>query len=154
MKKIILLLCLVSIIDMRAQNIDSKIKETIYQFIFNEKKYNDRLDWKNEAQLNSLIYVQPIYSNIEGINVYFFRVFLKPERTYLLISQKDDTIIIGNKNKNMFEEMKELYDFLICSEEEKLNFLQCISNDLFLIYKNNLQVENSNRIKVNGEYIK
>lgn len=153
MKKIILLLCLVSIIDMRAQNIDSKIKETIYQFIYTENKYNDRLDWKNEAQLNLLIYVKPIYSNIEGIDVYFFRVLLKPERTYLLISQKQDTIVVGKKNKDMFEEMKELYDFLICSKEEKLNFLQCISNDLFFIYQNNLQVENSNRIKVNGEYI-
>lgn len=154
MKKIILLLCLCSIINMRAQNIDSKVKETIYEFIYKENQYNNRLDWKNKEQLDMLIYIEPIHSNIEGIDIYFFRVTLKPLRAYLLISQKNETIVIGEKNKDMFEELKELYDFLLCSEEDKLSFLQCVSNNLFFIYRNNLEVENSNRIKVNGEYIK
>ncbi|MDR0193500.1 MAG: hypothetical protein LBI73_00130 [Myroides sp.] len=153
MKKIILLLCLVSLIDMKAQNIDSKIKETIYQFIDNENQYNNRLDWNNKAQLNSLIYIEPIHSNIKGIDIHFFRVTLKPLRAYLLISQKDNTIIIGTKNKDMFQELKELYDFLLCSEEDKLDFFQHVSNNLFFIYRNNLEVENSNRIKVKAEYI-
>lgn len=154
MRGIILLLCLVSIIDLKAQNNESKIKEAIYSFVFNEKVYNDRLNWNNAPQLKSLIYVEPIDCNNDGIGVYFFRVTLNPLRAYLLVIQDEDIIIIGKKDIDMFAEMEDLYDFLLCSEEEKLFFFQCISNKLFFIYRNNLEVENSNRIKVKGESIK
>ncbi len=136
------------------QKIEPKIKEFIYDFIYKEDPSSKLLDWDNKEELERLIYIELRERNIQDIEVYFFRVTISPSKAYLLIKQQsDEGFVIGKKNKNMFDEMEELYDYLNCSERNKIIFLKSISETLFFIYENNLE-DNSNRIMVDGEFIK
>lgn len=137
-----------------SQELNMEIKEIIYKFINKEDGFKSDLDWCNQKELDSLIFIEPIKSNILNLDIYLFKVKISPSRAYLLINQEEGVLIIGQKGKGMFEELEGLYDFLILSEKEKLDFLKSISHNLYFIYENNLDVKNSNRIKVNGKYLR
>lgn len=140
-----------SVIDVYSQSLDTKIKSVIYEFIRKEDNFRNDLDWCNQEELNTLIYIEPLKSTLLDVDVYLFRVKISPSRTYLLVSQEERTFIVGRKGKEMFDEMKALYDFLELSEKEKLDFLKDTSESFYFIYENNLDVKNSNRIKVYGK---
>lgn len=136
---------------------DLIIKNVIYHFICEEDQFKSHLDCKDINDLiinNALVVIEEIkVPEMENIKVFFFRRGVSPSRAYLLIKQDKEILIIGQNKKNMFEEMKELYDFIDCSDEKKIRFFSSISKEMYFIYENNLEFKNYNRIRVKGEYI-
>src|SRR5690606_7233848 len=122
-------------------------------FIYKEDPSSKLLDWDNKEQLELLIHIELKRTDIQNIDVYFFKVLISGSKAYLLINQQsDEGFIIGKKHKNMFDEMEELYDYLNCSEWDKFIFFKSIYETLFIIYQNNL-FNTGYRIEVDGKFV-